>query len=580
MLNTARAQATDGRARLRPSRRPPGASPSHALLAALCVMGLLAATSRAAEPQIGVELSTAFDGWFRPGLPVEFILRLTNHGAAFRGELDLEAEGIVWRQPIALGADAETTVRILAAVHTATSPVTVRVRDSDGQPRLELTLQSGLRAVPAGGALVAYLGGAGAVEGALREDGIETVMLKPGGLPKSGAAYLALDALVTSAGASSPVPVPPAIENWVRGGGTLTYRLRAGTRVAAESLLARASGVRGGRPAAEWWADAAKGAMGGSAIASMAWPHGLGRVAAVFRTSVDAGIIALARHAADRRAKGDVTVAPEIYKGFVAPAWSQGSRWRLTGAALAMLIAVVAVALAVPRAWGAWRRVAAIVAAAAALTAVCWWLVLPAGPGVLDVVRVDEAARDGAVCRRTGLACLTGISDGQVTLTVDAGTLAPLYYEASDAGSWRDVVVATDSDGRQTVTCPVRRGVRRCFIAWGLPGEERPRADRVGEGGGARAALPAEAESLRVRAGRFADGDAWRPLRTLRRWEALQRAVLSWQARRRPSGAFRASWQTPDGPSVQGKRLLERREHPSLRWVEEAGDGMGGRSSR
>ena len=502
-------------------------------LAMLTALGCAAAGGEGAPP-LSATVLAGFDGWFRPGCPMPLRVAVTNRGGAFRGEVDVVVEGVVWRQAVRVGAETTATAEAVAAAHSATASVRVRLRDGTGRERLDESQPLGLREVPEDGTLVVAIasgsgaGGWGAgLAGAAR--------VAPDALPTTAAAYAAVDVIALDGTGEGLGPgVAAALAEWVRCGGRAVFVPAPDELVRPECLLARLGGEAGRQRSATW-----RVGLGGVHVATAPPPL---------------SFLPTGR----RGRRWHRGVAPELYAAFSDAAWSGAVRWRLTGAALAMLVAVVAVALGVPKGWGRWRRAVCVGGAALALAALGWWAVLPATPAALDTAAIVEAIEREPEGHRTDLVCLAGTGGG--CATVDLGTaqaVVPAYYAAEDAGGWSGVVIARDADGRCTLTCGVERNVRRCFLAW--EGQEP-------------VASGADGEVLVVRGATFAADGGWRPLRTLDRWGAMEQALVRWQAARWLGGrTFRAGWQRRVRPAVRGTGLLETRRHATLVWVEAVG---------
>lgn len=529
-----------------------------ALALALATVALAARGAAEAGRGLSLDVSAAFGGWFRPGCPVLVRATLTHRGPALDGELDLTVEGITWRQPLRVGADTAASVDVLVVAASPTAPARARVRDRSGALVLDQAVDLGLR--PRGSQpslLVGVWGGKPRAAG-----GRGVALLEVDELPTLAPAYLALDALIVMGdGAGVPPAARTALAAWVHGGGAVAFALAAGAPVGTGSFLAELGGRSGRATAAEWLKAASEGRRTRDIGGATAWRAGLGHVAAALGT--DTAALAEAFRAVGPPMWGGAAspAAPGLYDAFDGPLWSRAARWRLAGAALALLAAVVAVALIAPSRWGRWGRAACLVAASAALAGAAWALVLPAGRGVLTAVGVVECVEGEDGGRRTELVCVAGAGRGRVGLDLGhAEAVAPLYYGAGDAGSWRDVVVARDSAGRWTVALDVARDTRRCLMAW-WPWE------RVGAGPGGR-------PEVRIRGTRFAQGEEWRPLRELRRWDTARRAIVAWQASRwgRTGLTFAVSWHDADEAVVDGDGLLDRRAGATLLWAETPAD--------
>jgi len=527
-----------------------------AMAAATCASG----GEDAAAPRLSAEVTAAFGGWFRPGCPVAFRVALTNPGRAFEGDMDLVVEGITWRTRVQVGSQATATLHVLAAVHSAASPVELVVRGEAGEEMLRQRVATGLRQRSAEGALVAVMDDDAEVGPRLKAQGLAVAELGGEDLPLWGSSYANIDAAVmVGAGLGWQTELLRAAAHT---GGHVVFVLKPREAVHAGTAL----GGRAPRQATgeEWLREVVKHEDVAPLADGLVWREGLGRVA-VGPPSDEflAAVADLARAAASRwRGAGDVTVAPEVYEAFHAPAWSGRTRWRVAGAALAMLAAVVAVALVVPRNWGRWGRVVCVLWAVALLALVARWAILPAGPAVMDTLTVVEAREGSDAGPAATLVALTGAARGTVTLEFGGGAeIVPVYYEASDAGTWGDVVVEGDGGGARTVTCDVRRGVRRCFAVWW---EANWSAGELADTGG---------DSVLVRRRRVSVGDDWQPARRFRRWEEPARSALRWQARRwAGGGTFRASCKRLPWQVVHGSRLLEARRHPALIWAEADSD--------
>ncbi len=520
---------------------------------------------------VSAEASAGFGGWFRPGCAVPFRVTIHNRGAAFAGHLDLVVEGIAWRKPVTVGAGASATVDLLAAVHSASARVAVRIVRDDGEALLDAAASPALRERPAGQALVAVVDGAGELAARLRALGPEVVEVTAERLPRAAAGYLGIDALAVAGNglgdaSQAGIEVRQAVAGWVHQGGLAAFALEPDEVVAPESLLGETSQC-GSEMAAGKWLAWARQRPGAEAVGEgVAWRLGLGRVAAALPSDAWPGATAALAEAsaARRRGGGNAAVAPELYQAFDAPPWTRAARWRVAGAALAMLAAVAVAALTVPRGWGRWRRAGCIVWLVAFLAVAAWWVVVPGQPAALDTLTVVEAGHGQGEGCATTLACLTGAARGRVRLDfAGAASVLPIYHDARDAGTWEDVVVAWGAEGGPcTVSCEVRRGVRRCFaVPWGELW--RPPVVPAREG----------ADGIVVRRRQVAVGDGWQSLRRLGQWGDLERGAVRWQARRwAGGGTFRARWGDLPHHPVHGRRLLATRRHPALLWVEVRGD--------
>jgi len=535
----------------------------HIAMAGLVVAAATCASGGedAAAPRLSAEVTAAFGGWFRPGCPVAFRVALTNPGRAFEGDMDLVVEGITWRTRVQVGSQATATLHVLAAVHSAASPVELVVRGEAGEEMLRQRVATGLRQRSAEGALVAVMDDDADAGPRLKAQGLAVAEMGGEDLPHWGSSYANIDAaIIVGAGLGWQTEVLRAAAHT---GGPVVFVLKPGEAVHEGTAL---GGLRAPRQATgeEWLREVAKQEDVEPLADGLVWREGLGRVA-VGPPSDEflAAVADLARAAASRRrGAGDVTVAPEVYEAFDAPVWSGRTRWRVAGAALAMLAAVVVVALAVPRNWGRRARVICVLWAVVLLALVARWAILPAEPAVMDTLTVVEAAEGSDVGPATTLVALNGAARGAVTVEIGGGAeIVPVYYEASDAGTWGDVVVEGDGGGARTLTCGVHRGVRRCFAMWW---EASWRAGELAD---------TEGDSVVVRRRRVSVGDGWQPVRRLRGWEEPAGSVLRWQARRwAGGGTFRASCKRLPWQVVHSSRLLEARRHPALIWAEAQDD--------
>jgi len=514
----------------------------------------------AAAPRLTAEVAAAFGGWFRPGCPVAFRVALTNPGRALEGDMDLVVEGITWRTRVQVGSQATFALHVLAAVHSAASPVELVVRAETGEELLRQRMAAGLRQRSAEGALAAVVDDDAEVCPRLKGHGLAVAEMGGEALPHWGSSYMNVDAVVV---VGAGLGWQTELRSVPRRGGLVVFVLRPTDAVDEATAL---GGLRTPRQttAEEWLRDVAEQENVAPLADGLVWREGQGRVAAGPPSDEFLAAVAdLARAAAARRhGAGNVTVAPEVYEAFHAPAWSGRTRWRVAGAALAMLAAVVAAALVVPKDWRRRARVLCILWAVALLALVARWAILPAMPAVMDTLTVVEARNDSQVGGALTVVALTGAARGRATLTFGgAAEVVPVYYEASDAGTWDDVVIEGDGGGARTLTCGVQRGVRRCFAVWW---EANWSAGELAD---------TEGDGVLVRRRRVAVGDDWQTVRRFRGWEEPARSALRWQARRwAGGGTFRASCKRLPWQVVGGGRLLETRWHPALIWAEAQGD--------
>jgi hypothetical protein len=210
-----------------------------------------------------------------------------------------------------------------------------------------------------------------------------------------------------------------------------------------------------------------------------------------------------------------------------------------------------------------------VVAAAAALAAVAWGMMLPAGRGSREAACVLERVAGQAGERRTEVVCLEALGRTRVRLDFGAAeAVVPFYHSAEDAGGG-EAVVERDASGRWRADCALTRSSRRCFAAW-WPWCEAGQAERTVQQG-----------DTAVRGGRFAiagaggklpdDAEGWHPLEELPPWGEAHRALAAWQARRvSPGLCFRLRpeerWET----LVTGSGLIESRTFAAQVWVRPA----------
>ncbi|MFW6108442.1 MAG: hypothetical protein ACOC8D_01380 [bacterium] len=514
------------------------------------------------EPPLSAEVTAGFDGWFRPGYPVPFRVRITNREAALAGQLELVVEGITYRRPLQVGAGATATVELLAAVHSAAATVALRVRGQDGGTLMEKSVRAALRERSEAEPLVVVTGANDPLSAGLRAHDIRVVELAPERLPRTAAAYLGLDAVAGRwadlAGAGQ------AIEGFVGHGGLAAMVLDPDGVTPQGVGFGDLGGAGAGLSAAQWLGQVSR-RPGVRAIADgVTCREGLGRLAAgkasaPFVAAV-AGLIQTA--AARRRGGGDPTIAPELYEAFGDPVWTRGSRRHLALATLAMVAVVALVARFVPLGWRWWQRGVAAVWAAGLVGVIAWAAFVPRQPVVLDSVVVASMRSGERAVSTTSVLCLAGVREGRASVNVGPATqVVPVYRRADEVGSWDDVIVELDSgDGNCFVRFDVRADVRRCLVIW--RGMRWGVGADIDEGAG---------ERLLVRRRRFKARDEWRSLRRLERRGDLKKGLLRWQARQwAGGGAFRASWaRQPWKPwhlvGVRGG--LEERYHPAMFWV-------------
>ncbi|MBL7223714.1 MAG: hypothetical protein ISS72_07665 [Candidatus Brocadiae bacterium] len=485
-------------------------------------------------------MTPALGGWFRPGRPVLLWVTLENDGGAVVGSVDVVVEGIAYRWPFGVGAMAETTVGVLAAVHGGRQRVRVRAEDGRGATVCDVEAEVALRQPEAGRRLVLAVGKA---EAPARElfagKPVRVVGVAAEGAPLVWGAWAAADAVVLRAHGGG---LSEGVLMALRGGG-----LQGGLTI----LLAEADGQDDeARDAAEWL-------HGPSALREtfevgdgVGWRHGLGMgVAGSAEDLAKGDLMALMPPPGERAPAVD----EGLYGLFDAPRMDGAGRWRWVGIAVGLLVAGAVVVWVLCRR-GRWLVFGLSLAACAALGAATWGALGATGRGVVEAagLRVDGGLALEVV--QVG-----GVGRGRVRVALGrAAAVVPAYYGLSDVGSWDDVVLEQDAAGRWHLECAVRCGVRRCFVVTGLdPSAAGPRVE-----GAARKVL------VRRGAFRMAGGEAWRPLRELaQEWDGPA-ALVRWQASRlREQEMVEVSW----GPRRMSAARPERgvaimRHGPVVEW--------------
>lgn len=526
------------------------------------LLGLAAAVAPTAAGELEAEVVPALGGAFRRGSTVVLRVTLTNNGPAVSGRLDLVVEGVVYRRPLAMGAEATATVDVAACVYSEASRARLVATTDGGEELLGRSVDLGLL----GGAerpLVVAAAEARAAAVDLFGPGLTAV--EQGELPHLAAAYAPVDALVLWADGSALSPAAgEAVGQWIRGGGLAVFLLPPEVPVRTTSLLADL-GACAGRPSASAWLEAAREREGTWAVGEgVAWRLGLGHVVA-----------GPAEGLAPRAVADLLPAGPEgyawadrgVYESLAGPRWSKGARHALAWKALGLLAVATALGLVLPRRWGARRTLVCAAAGSGLLAAVAFAMVLPSGRAVVETAAVVECVGGGSEGRRTEVVGVSGWGRGHARLDLgQALAVVPFYHTAEDAGTWDDVVVACDETGRWSVELDIERHERYAFAAWWAWGSARGASGGFGKG------------DLVTRDWQAAVADgpglpppaAWVPVRSVQGWEKPQRELLAWQGRRAGRGGrlyrveLREDWQT----EIEGRGVLEVRQRPALVWVD------------
>ncbi len=352
---------------------------------------------------VSATLRPGFGGLFRSGAPVWLRATVANEGPAFEGVLELTVEGVTYRQAVRIGAQAAGLADALAAARAEGARARVVVRASGGRVLHESDVALGLRRGPEGKPLVAAVA---APKSAAEElFGSCAAAAAADELPALAAGYAALDALAFAGdGGEVPAAARPAIADWVRGGGVAGFALDGQAPVRSDSLLAELGGCAGRTSASEWLAALAERQATRQADGVRVWRVGLGTVCAGVRTGLAAG--AAARLLGVGAATRDEWTDAGLHAAFRGARWDAAVRWRLVGGAVALLAAGVLAARFAWRGRGRAVRAALAVGVSAALAAVAWAVMLPAGRGTLEAVCVLERVAGQAGERRTEVVCM------------------------------------------------------------------------------------------------------------------------------------------------------------------------------
>ena len=540
-------------------------------LAARAGLALLVAAAACGAATLTAKVTPAFDGHFRPGLPVLLRVAVANEGPALDAQLDVVVDGVTYRQPLRIGAEATATAEVLVAAHSGAPQATVSVRGPSGHTLWESSEELGLRRRQKK-QRVAAVSRPQLAKAFPRKWTV--LVVEPDALPSSAAGYLAVDVVAVAGDGGGLSPgTREALAEWVRGGGAAAFVLDPGAPVTDDGLLAELGGCGARATGQEWLRAVAATQATERAGRAVAWRRGLGLVVA--GTEDDLADTAWTK-LVPTNVFGSQPMDPRHYALlyewglFEAPVVVPAVRWRIVGATVALLAGVVVLVLLVPRGWGRGAQAASVAGVSAGLAALGWCLMLPPGQGTVDSVVIVEPAQAGEAGRVTELVSISGIGRGAVTVCFgDAQAVVPLHGETAEGGERSGMVVARDGAGRWTVECPVSKGVSRGVLAWwgGAPSGVEMAASRH--------------PSLLVRNWRFAeagqpppDEDDGRLLMDWRGWRDGARAVLSWQGRRvgRDNRLYRATWHDGGTSRLTGTGLVQTRTLGTLVWAAEAGD--------
>jgi hypothetical protein len=474
------------------------------------VMGLVAPTHAGA---LTATVTPALEGWFRPGRPVLLRVRLANEGQALTGTLDLVVEGITYRRPFVVGAEATAVVDVLAAVHTTQQGVRVRAESGRGEVVCDERVAVALRRPGPAERLVVAVGEAREAAGGAFGSGAAVAGVTADELPGAAAGLAAADAVVVGIEEELSSVAQGAVRDWVRQGGRLVL-VAAGRSEDAASTQAEVE-----EAALEAWLPAGDVGPPLEVGQGTAWVRGLGLVVAAARPEGLAGHL---ESVAARPVMGVEEANPELYEWFGQARLTSAVRWRWVaiGAALVLAAAVAARALS-RRKEG--RVVPWIVGACALLAAVAYAVLVTGGRGTRAAGVMRVLGRDGSGAFAE-VVQVGGAGRDHVRVSFNrAAVVVPAYYSPEDVGTWDGVVVEEDWEGGWHLRCAVERGIRRCFVAMDAIREWDSRGPGRGWRGG-----------LWVRGGRFAvaGDDLWRSIQELdEAWDGPA-ALVRWEALR------------------------------------------------
>ncbi len=206
--------------------------PLRLLLAAAFVLGLLGAGpgGAGAEPAVRIEAAGGFDGYYRPGHWVPFVIGLANQGDEVRAEVRLEGAAMGGNvafaaTPVDLPAGSRKRIFMFAPISGSPPLITAKVVAGD-KTLAEAPVR--LRALQPGELLVGVVTAdprSFEFLGLLRPGGrrLLPVRLSPADLPPKAAALRQLDLLAFGAVATSDLSADQraAVGRWVAEGGTV-----------------------------------------------------------------------------------------------------------------------------------------------------------------------------------------------------------------------------------------------------------------------------------------------------------------------------------------------------------------------
>jgi hypothetical protein len=481
---------------------------------------------------------------------------LRNEGQATTGTLDVRLEGITYRRPFVVGAEATATVDVLAAIHGARQKVRVQAENGRGEVLCDKEVALALKRLGPGARLVVAVGDAGAaVEGLFASDAA-VADVAPEEMPGTAMGLAAADAAVLGIEEELSSTVQGAVMDWVRQGGTLVL-VAAGRPEDAASVQAEVE-----RAALEEWLPAGEVGPGLEVGAGTAWERGLGLVVAAARP---AGLALDLDSVAARPVMGVGEVNPELYEWFGPPRLSSAARWRWVAIGAALVLAGAVAGRALVRLKGR-RGIPWSVAGCVLLAAVAYVVLASGGRGTRAVAVVRALGRDGGGAFAE-VVQVGGAGRDRVRVSFSrAAAVVPAYYSPEDAGTWDDVIIEQDGEGGWHLRCGVERGIRRCFVAMDAAREWDSRE----AGGGWR-------QGPRVRGGQFvvAGEDRWRSLRELdEAWEGPA-PLVRWQALRMDESrtAYDVRWRRRVDSAVWPRhgRAVTRPE-PEVEWRRAGGE--------